>query len=184
MSPKETALFEDCLKKAERYFEFGSGGSTKLASRSNIEVYGVESDKFWVDTLHSEAGPLCKVDYVDIGPIKAWGYPIDDTHQEKFTGYSKAILQHDRAFDLILVDGRFRVACTLNAIKHTLEKQDNIRDRAIFIHDFWIRPEYYPVLEFLDAEHTEESAEVFRLKSNINTELLQTALEKYKYVPA
>ncbi|WP_286931853.1 hypothetical protein [Leclercia sp. UBA5958] len=82
-----------------------------------------------MDTLHSEAGPLCKVDYVDIGPNKAWGYPIDDTHQEKFTDYSKTILQHDRAFDLILVDGRFRVACTLNAIKHTLEKQDNIRDR-------------------------------------------------------
>lgn len=142
----------------------------------------VESDKFWVDTLHKEAGPLCKVDYVDIGPTKAWGYPVDDTHKEKFTDYSEAILKHDRAFDLILVDGRFRVACTLNAIKHTLKKQQNPADTLIYIHDFWDRADYHVVLEFLDTEQVAESAGLFRVKKNINPALLEKVLEKYKYV--
>ena len=182
MSLRETELFERHLKNAGSYFEFGSGGSTKLATRNNVEVRGVESDKFWVDTLHKEAGPLCKVDYVDIGPTKAWGYPVDDTHKEKFTDYSEAILKHDRAFDFILVDGRFRVACTLNAIKHTLKKQQNPADTLIYIHDFWVRPEYYAVLEFLETEETVESAGLFRVKKNINPALLEKVLEKYKYV--
>lgn len=182
MSLRETELFERHLKKAVKYFEFGSGGSTKLATRNNVEVYGVESDKFWVDTLHKEAGPLCKVEYVDIGPTKAWGYPVDNTHQEKFTDYSEAIMRYDTAFDFILVDGRFRVACTLNAIKHTLARQENIADTLIYIHDFWDRADYHVVLEFLDTEHVAESAGLFRLKANINPALLDKVLEKYKYV--
>lgn len=184
MSKDEVALFEKHVRQTEAYFEFGSGGSTKLAARNNVTVYGVESDKFWVDTLHKETGERCKVQYVDIGPTKEWGYPVDDSHQAKFVDYSEAILKYDNAFDLILVDGRFRVACTLNAIKHTLAKQSNIADTRIFIHDFWNRPDYHVVLEFLDPEDVVESAGVFRLKQNINTFTLENMLQRYKYVTA
>ena len=182
MTNNEIELFKKQLTDTKAYFEFGSGGSTKLAARSNVAVYGVESDKFWVDTLHKETGELCKVEYVDIGPTKEWGYPVDDSHKEKFVNYSEAILKYDQAFDFILVDGRFRVACTLNAIKHTLKKQKQITDTRIFIHDFWNRADYHEVLEFLDTEHVVESAGVFRVKENINLRALEKMLEKYKYV--
>lgn len=184
MSQSEIALFEKHVKQAEAYFEFGSGGSTKLAARNNVAVYGVESDKFWVDTLHKETGELCKVEYVDIGPTKEWGYPVDDSHQDKFIDYSEAILKYDQPFDLILVDGRFRVACTLNAIKHTLEKQKNTADTRIFIHDFWNRSDYHVVLEFLEAVDIVESAGVFRLKQNINKLALDSMLKQYMFVAA
>ncbi|WP_052012594.1 tetratricopeptide repeat protein [Pectobacterium betavasculorum] len=183
MSEKETQLFERYVKKATRYFEFGSGGSTKLATRNNVEVFGVESDKIWVETLKIEVGPLCKVEYVDIGPTKAWGYPVDDTHRDKFPHYSEAILQYDRAFNFILVDGRFRVACALNAIKHTLENQKNIADTVIFIHDFWDRPDYHVVLDFLDTSEKAETAGAFKIKDSINIVVLNKVLEKYKYIP-
>ncbi|WP_051122310.1 hypothetical protein [Pectobacterium atrosepticum] len=183
MSEKETQLFEHYMKKATRYFEFGSGGSTKLATRNNVEVFGVESDKMWVETLKTEVGPLCKVEYVDIGPTKAWGYPVDDTHRDKFPHYSEAILQYSRAFNLILVDGRFRVACALNAIKHTLENQKNIADTVIFIHDFWDRPDYHVVLEFLETSDKAETAGAFKIKDNINIAVLNEVLGKYKYIP-
>ena len=182
MSNSEIELFERCVKQANAYFEFGSGGSTKLATRNNVAVYGVESDKFWVDTLHNETGELCKVEYVDIGPTKECGYPVDDSHKEKFVDYSEAILKYDNAFDFILVDGRFRVACTLNAIKHTILKQKNKSDTRIFIHDFWNRVDYHDVLKFLDTEHVVESAGVFRIKNNINVSMLEDMLEKYKYI--
>lgn len=182
MTDSEIDLFKQQLIGSKAYFEFGSGGSTKLATRNNVTVHGVESDKFWVDTLHKEAGELCKVEYVDIGPTKEWGYPVDDSHKEKFGNYSEAILKYDQAFDFILVDGRFRVACTLNAIKHTLTKQKQVRDTRIFIHDFWNRADYHDVLEFLDTEHVVESAGVFRIKPNINLPALDRMLEKYKHV--
>lgn len=183
MSEKETQLFERYLKQAKSYFEFGSGGSTKLAARNNVEVFGVESDKQWVETLKKEVGPFCKVEYVDIGPTQAWGFPVDNTHREKFSDYSAAILLHDSAFDFILVDGRFRVACTLNTIKHTLQKQKNITDTLIFIHDFWNRPDYHVVLTFLDMEEKAESAGVFKLKNHIDIASLNNMLEEYKYIP-
>lgn len=184
MSVQETALFEHYLKQSKAYFEFGSGGSTKLATRNEVEVFGVESDKFWVDTLKKEAGPLCKVDYVDIGPTKEWGYPVDNTHREKFPLYSQAIMQHDKAFDLILVDGRFRVACTLNAIKQTLEKQKDIDDTVIFIHDFWDRPDYHSVLAFLETRDKAETAGAFKIKRKIDINALTTMLDKYQYIAA
>ena len=182
MSAAETELFERYVKQSTRYFEFGSGGSTKLATRNGIEVYGVESDKFWVDTLHKEAGPLCKVDYVDIGPTKEWGYPVDDSHKEKFPLYSEAILSHQKGFDFILVDGRFRVACTLNAIKHALDTQQDIADTTIFIHDFWDRREYHTVLEFLDTIEKAETAGVFKLKKGIDRPYMERMLERYKQI--
>ncbi len=182
MSSAETELFERYLKQSTRYFEFGSGGSTKLATRNGIEVYGVESDKFWVDTLHKEAGPLCKVDYVDIGPTKEWGYPVDDTHKEKFSLYSEAILSHQQSFDFILVDGRFRVACTLSAIKHALDTQEDMTVATIFIHDFWNRREYHTVLEFLDTVEKAESAGVFKIKSGIDRVYMERMLERFKQV--
>ena len=184
MSVEETDLFERHLRKAKAYFEFGSGGSTKLATRNEVEVYGVESDKFWVDTLKKEAGPLCRVDYVDIGPTKEWGYPVDNTHREKFPCYSQAIMQHDKAFDLILVDGRFRVACTLNAIKQTLEKQKNLDETVIFIHDFWDRPDYHSVLAFLETKDKAGTAGAFKIKRKIDINALTTMLEKYQYIAA
>ncbi|EHD22011.1 hypothetical protein BrE312_2631 [Brenneria sp. EniD312] len=183
MSVKETQLFERYLKNAKSYFEFGSGGSTKLAARCNIEIFGVESDKFWVETLRKEVGPLCKVEFADIGPTKEWGYPVDNTKKEHFPRYSESILKYDNPFDLILVDGRFRVACTLNAIKHSLKQQKNVADTLIFIHDFWCRPDYHAVLAFLDTQETAETAGLFKIKKNINIASLDEMLERYKYAP-
>ncbi|MFC7776985.1 hypothetical protein ACFQW4_07900 [Pantoea sp. GCM10028869] len=184
MSAAETELFERYVKQSTRYYEFGSGGSTKLATRNGIEVFGVESDKFWVDTLHKEAGPLCNVDYVDIGPTKEWGYPVDNSHQDKFPLYSEAINQHAQGFDFILVDGRFRVACTLNAIKHSLATQIDAQNTLIFIHDFWSRSDYHAVLEFLETVEKAEDAGVFKIKSGIDPVYMERMLQRYKYIPA
>lgn len=184
MSPGETELLTKYLKDSVRYFEFGSGGSTKLAIRNNVTVYGVESDKNWIDLLIEETGPLCKVSYVDIGPTKEWGYPVDDKHKEKFPLYSESILSHQDCFDLILIDGRFRVACTLNAIIHTLKKQGGNSNTKIFIHDFWDRKNYHSVLDFLDVVEKVDTAGIFKLKKNIDLVYLKGMLERYKFISA
>ncbi|MEJ5113083.1 O-linked N-acetylglucosamine transferase, SPINDLY family protein [Erwinia billingiae] len=182
MSVDEIALFERYVKQATRYFEFGSGGSSKLAARNNLTVNGVESDKNWIDTLFEETGQLCKVSYVDIGPTKEWGHPVDDTYKHKFPLYSEAILQHADSFDLILVDGRFRVACTLNAISHTLATQHDEGQTMIFIHDFWDRQNYHSVLEFLDVVERVDTAGVFKLKNKIDRAKLKQMLNKFKFI--
>ncbi|WP_164461443.1 tetratricopeptide repeat protein [Alcaligenes faecalis] len=172
MTAAEIEFFESCLDQAQHYYEFGSGGSTKLAASMGLNVHGVESDRRWLEQLHAEVGEACKVNHVDIGPTKEWGYPVDLRAADQFPNYSRSIHTQDLPFDLILVDGRFRVASTLESIDYVLEKGDRASAR-IFIHDFWNRAFYKPVLEFLDAEQTVETAGLFKIKANINRERLQ-----------
>ena len=172
MTSAEIEFFESCLDQAQHYYEFGSGGSTKLAASMGLNVHGVESDRRWLEQLQSEVGDACQVNHVDIGPTKEWGYPVDLRAADQFPDYSRSIHTQDLPFDLILVDGRFRVASTLESIDYVLEKGDPASAR-IFIHDFWNREFYKPVLEFLDAEKTVETAGLFKIKTNINRERLQ-----------
>lgn len=171
MTPAEIEFFESCLDQAQHYYEFGSGGSTKLAASMGLNVHGVESDRRWLEQLYAEVGEACKVKHVDIGPTKEWGYPVDLRASAQFPDYSRSIHAQDLPFDLILVNGRFRVASTLESIDYVLEKGDSSSAR-IFIHDFWNREFYKPVLEFLDAEKTVETAGLFKIKANINRKQL------------
>lgn len=172
MSPAEIELFESCLDQAHHYYEFGSGGSTKLAASMGLTVHGVESDARWLEQLRSEVGSACQVQHVDIGPTKEWGYPVDLRAADQFPDYSRSIHAHDRPFDLVLVDGRFRVACTLETIDYLVEKGD-LATARIFIHDFWNREHYKPVLEFLDAEKTVETAGLFKIKPKLDRDRLK-----------
>lgn len=184
MSLAEKALFKARLDRAGRYFEFGSGGSTVWACQAGLTVYGVESDAAWVEGLKQRLGEACQVHAEDIGPTKEWGFPVSDAARHRFPNYSEAIHRHDQAFDLILVDGRFRVACVLNAIRHTLNVAERPDDTRLFIHDFWNREHYHAVLEFLVEEESAETAGVFRIAENIDPERLASVLEAYRYQPA
>ncbi|MCX5462642.1 O-linked N-acetylglucosamine transferase, SPINDLY family protein [Alcaligenes parafaecalis] len=173
MTAAEIEFFESCLDQAQHYYEFGSGGSTKLAASMGLNVHGVESDRRWLEQLRAEVGDACQVNHVDIGPTKEWGYPVDLRAANQFPNYSQSIHTQDLPFDLILVDGRFRVASTLESIDYVLKKGDPSSAR-IFIHDFWNRDYYKPVLEFLDAEKTVETAGLFKIKAKLNRERLQS----------
>src|SRR3954451_20422082 len=79
MSPDELALFQAVLKKSSRYLEFGSGGSTFLAS-SLVKswVISIDSSQSWLEKVRD----ACKSNRVqpelilaDIGPIGDWGKP-------------------------------------------------------------------------------------------------------------
>lgn len=168
MTVAEQQLFLSYLKQAKHYFEFGSGGSTVWAVEQDLTVQGVESDPAWVNALQDKLGDKCQVAVVDIGPTGDWGYPLTQ-QTDKFPAYSQAILKHKQPFDLILIDGRFRVACTMAAIQH-IAKHHAYENSFIFIHDFWNRPHYHAVLEFLEVIEQVESAGVFKVKKDVPLE--------------
>lgn len=182
MTSKERELFQKYISRCKRYFEFGSGGSSVVAKEHGLTVHGVESDKNWVDKLKEHLGDDFKVEHVDIGPTGEWGYPTSKD-EEKFPHYSRSIFNHKDYFDLILVDGRFRVACTIAAIMHTLKTNPSPYTTKIFIHDFWNRNQYHKVLEFLDEIEKVESAGVFKIKKNIKEEYLHLVWKEYSTNP-
>ncbi|WP_226663020.1 tetratricopeptide repeat protein [Microbulbifer aggregans] len=183
MSEAERALFKSHIARAARYFEFGSGGSTVWACEAGLTVHGVESDEDWVNALRDQLGEHCQVQAVDIGPTREWGFPVGHTGRARFPDYSEAILHYDCSFDLVLVDGRFRVACTLNAIRQTLNTAVNPQSTRFFIHDFWNRKHYHAVLEFLEEVESAETAGVFRIKPDLDMQKLTELLERYRYQP-
>lgn len=184
MSAAEQKLFKSALKKATKYYEFGSGGSTIWAAKQKLTVFGVESDQAWVDQLKAELGDSCQIKAVDIGPTGAWGYPLSVNHKEQFPNYSRAIFDSDTDYDLVLVDGRFRVACVLATIEHVLEFNKAPNNVRIFVHDFWNRlSQYSAILDYVDVVNQSESALLAKLKPNIDVDEVKALWEKYKYIP-
>ncbi len=142
MEQDEKKLFEEIVKGSKYYLEFGSGGSTfKTLQISRAVVHSVESDLFWMDQIrlhlfikyHTMRKRL-KFHHVDIGALAGWGRPANQDSKHLFPNYSSTIFDSITAekIDTVLVDGRFRVACTLSTILHC----HGNKGLRILIHDF------------------------------------------------
>lgn len=126
MSNVEVGLLMQHMAAARSYFEYGCGGSTVLASAfANIKIlFSVDSSLDWIARVKN-CVPLNRVQfiYVDINADSCmWGFPKDASKAGAWPSYPKAILQSEQAFDLILVDGRFRVACCAAAAMRMSER--------------------------------------------------------------
>ena len=81
---------------------------------------------------------------------------------------------------MALIDGRFRVACTLKLI---LECHKN-SDLKILIHDFWDREEYHVVLRYLDIVDKADTIGLFSIKEPVDLESVRTDYGAYKVNPS
>jgi len=131
---------------AKVILEYGSGGSTALATRmGGKKVFSVESDFDWANNMRSALNikfPDCTsthIHHVDIGTTKEWGYPDGDSKWQNFHKYPLDIW--DQHFfehpDLILIDGRFRLACFGAALLRITQPT------TILFDDYVDRPEYH-----------------------------------------
>ena len=144
MAPDEWTTFDGFIRCAERYVEFGSGASTvEAASRVKDWVIAFDSSQGWLDRV-AEACRERKtrltptLSLVDIGETGAWGFPKDETARDRWPLYHSSMWGDPRLAeaDLYLIDGRFRVACFVQALLHC-------GDRAfIAFHDYASRPHY------------------------------------------
>lgn len=123
MPDAEAAVLRGYYEQANVILEYGSGGSTVLASQMTDKyVISLESSKEWWTMMMEwlDLNPCAentKVDMIwaDIGPTKEWGFPKNDRRWERFANYPLAVwdMEDFHHPDLVLVDGRFRVGCAL-----------------------------------------------------------------------
>ncbi|WP_417521363.1 hypothetical protein [Marinobacter sp.] len=188
MSNAEIMVFEEEVKKSKHYLEFGLGGSTLRAiQKSNAMIYTVESSSEWLEFMRKyiiikyfEKKRL-SIFLVNIGPTGDWGYPKSDVALEIFEKYSSGIFDviGSGSIDLALIDGRFRVACTLKLI---LECHENSSLR-ILIHDFWDREQYHIVLKYLNTLRRVDTLGFFSIADNVDIEAVRADYEAYKLNP-
>ena len=168
---QDIILFYKYLDNATNYLEYGSGGSTyQAAIRNNIiNIISVESDLEWHNKLKSMLHHKTHIDFKYINMKSRsnnWGYPGTDSTINDWINYSNVICNLDylitQKIDLILIDGRFRVACCLKCF-------DVINDNCyILFDDFLYRPEYHIVLKYYDiVEKTTDNSMVVLKKKNI-----------------
>ena len=176
MSAEERQLFERMLASGRRrYAEFGTGGSTLLAARQGFEMMvGVESDPAWAKMVREDeevaaviAAGRASILHADIGPVGAWGSPLDRDAVRPWPGYiARMWAEWDRlgtSPDLILVDGRFRVACCISAALMAAANRGRHPPPLVIIHDVGERrPNYDRALDFF---HVEEQAGSLRVMS-------------------
>lgn len=189
MSEKEKELFIRTIKDPyiKNYLEFGSGGSTFTALlNTDAKVFSVESNldfinhlRTWDYILQEENKNRLVFEHIEIGKVGKWGKPLEIEKKTLFPNYYESIFKkYDVRFDCILIDGRFRIASTLNSILH-----GGIFTKFI-IHDFWNRAEYRLLLKYLDVIEYEETMLVAQAKGNIDINQLIKDINKFKYNPS
>jgi hypothetical protein len=156
------AAFEAALEACSAYLEFGSGGSSIWAARSGKPFVTVESDGQFLKLVAEKANRVAPDHrgtflHADIGLVERWGYPVDTDktaeHLALWRRYPErpwGVVAETVTPDLILIDGRFRVACALA----TIDRLDG-GDWVMLVDDYVDRPHYRPIEAFgtLAATH-------------------------------
>lgn len=184
-SAESTEWFLELLGRSNHYVEFGSGGSTFQAAKLGLAFTSVDSDPKFLEAVEekiAQAGyrrPNQTLRLSAIGKTGEWGYPQGEfTPQriETFRRYSD--LPSRPKPDLVLVDGRFRVACALKAMK--LLKND--REWTLVIDDYVDRPHYHVLSEFAAIDFVGRMA-LIRSVRDIDLDL-DEAIAKFEIDPA
>jgi hypothetical protein len=173
------------LANKRSYVEFGSGGSTFVASSTvSGSVISVDSSQEWLGKVAAqcrEAGtrvtPLLR--FVDLGPIGAWGVPKDTSLRATWPAYHTDVWSVEGAgnADVYFVDGRFRVACFLKSLLHC--RQDSV----LMFHDFDSRPRYHIVRDFASEIANDGDLSVFVPRVGIDMHRMMAVLDKYSENP-
>ena len=175
MSQAEAALFAGLLSTGKCYLEWGSGGSTLAAVRSKIrQIVSVETDCAWIERLKENeeisraiTSNRLSLRHVDVGPVGQWGIPIGTEKIGNWPLYAlDPFVATDLNFDVILVDGRFRVHCLLAAANCATE------GATIFLHDYATRHSYTVADKYFDIINQVDSAVILTRRHTINRRAL------------
>jgi len=166
-------MFYSYLKNATHYFEFGSGGSTIQASlHPTIQIiYSIESDLAWYTKLVAllPSKEDIHLQYIDLqGGLNTWGYPGSTSNQAEWARYSSMFCLLEESIrskiNLLLIDGRFRVACALKCF-------ETLSDTCVILFDdFLNRDEYKIVLDYYTIIEQTSDARMVCLKKRLNCE--------------
>ena len=147
LPPDEAAAVTASYAAGRVILEYGSGGSTVLAGQMEGKIVtSVESDKAWVARLRDwfAANPAVSpvtLHHAYIGRTREWGFPKSLKQHTKWASYPVGIWDEPgfEVPDVVLIDGRFRLACMLIVMLRTPHPVTVLWD------DYAERPHYHRV---------------------------------------
>lgn len=178
-------LFIEKVSHARRYLEFGSGASTVLAARYGAPFTTVDTDPKYLAAVRKKIVAAGDYDaskqrfmHGRIGLTEHWGAPLfrkpTSSRVARWRAYIEAPWTGDvPAPDFILVDGRFRVACALNAIR----RLGGARDWELWLDDYEGRDHYNVVTRFAVLERMSGVTAIFKPREGVDREALDVEIE-------
>tara|TARA_B100000575_G_C22954512_1_gene551849 strand:+ start:98 stop:802 length:705 start_codon:yes stop_codon:yes gene_type:complete len=172
-------LFKQTLLEVDLYGEYGVGESTLwVFNNTKAKIMAVDTSKKWISTVKSKIGPSKKItiEWIDLGDLGAWGKPISYKKREFIYNYLESIWLKKEKPQLVLIDGRFRVACFLFSIIA------GSPGTKIIFDDYINRPHYHVVEEFIKPTEICGRQALFVIPDNIDEENIQKNITKFLYV--
>lgn len=173
-------IFKQLAVQAKVYFEYGCGKSTIWTSyNSNTKIFSVDTSRQWVQDTKSKSCPdsTPRLNWVDCGAIGDWGRPMGYSLRCKFKEYIMGPFEMtNESPELILIDGRFRVACFLTSLSRS-------RPGTHIIFDDYVERPYYHIVEEFGARPTLCGRQaIFTVPDALNRDLINQEVEKFSYV--
>ena len=172
-------LFLSCLDQASVYGEYGVGHSTLFVlEATSIPVISVETSQYWAKHVMDRCvdAERLHVELVDVGEVGEYGRPLTYDRRQNFAAYPRALWSQPLLPDMVLIDGRFRVACFCQSV---LAGRPGTR---IVFDDYASRPIYHVVEEILDPECVSDRQAVFVIPSKVNREQVMEMLTAFTNV--
>jgi hypothetical protein len=160
------ACFKSAIAGSHCYLEYGSGGSTLYAANVArvAHILSVETDpdvaRQIADSLEGSTSLLHMI-CADIGTVGQWGYPVSDEKIGEYWRYMSAPWNMAEELgltpDMVMVDGRFRVASFLFSYVSAPE------GATILFDDYYDRPHYWVVEAFCKPAQRHGRMAVFQV---------------------
>lgn len=152
--------------QAESVFEYGLGESTYIANHVRVPRYaGIDSDAVWVQSARDKVFPHFRFYFADIGPTGAWGTPIEKYNKAVLDYQLAPLISEPYAFDVYMVDGRYRIACVLASFLHASSRSVNSNGSStvVLLHDRH-RESYHVVDDLFEIECSEAEQRLCALR--------------------
>ena len=120
-------FIRDRLNNEMEIFEFGSGSSSIYLAKKVKNITSVEHDKSWYELVKSKMPQNVILIFKKL---------------EYGGKYSKSILEEDKLFDIVIIDGRDRVNCCINSVK-------KLKENGVIIFDDAHREKYQEAYKYL-----------------------------------
>ncbi len=185
MSSRETDLLRRLMTTSHDFVEFGAGGSTLMASAMvKRSITSIDSSMEWLlkvkEACAERDGIQPETIHVDIGPLKEWGWPRDETRKGDWINYYRSpwLNPNVSKADTYFIDGRFRVACFLSILVQTVDYP------IVAIHDYASRSHYHVIQDFATEIVREGELSVFRKNNSFDASQATAAIKsKYAFDP-
>jgi len=202
MNPEEATTLLGLLRRPKTltYVEWGSGGSTELVAwlmlsgfaSPEFRAFSIESSLGWMARMRDRSRAIRAAEkqgrlrflHGDIGATGHLGYPLHfDPDREPARALPYVGLSRRRSevgpVDLALVDGRFRLACLLEALAHLTP-----RTGRVLLHDYSLNDpathsrseKYQRLLAFYRVAAHDSTLATLRPRAFVNDSLRERAL--------